>query len=72
LRAKEREIVNLVVSQVNGCRYCQSAHTTLGKMHGLTEDQILEIRGGEASFNPKFDALAKISKRSNNFKRSSK
>lgn len=62
LRAKEREIVNLVVSQVNGCRYCQSAHTALGKMHGLTEAQILEIRGGEASFNPKFDALAKLVK----------
>ncbi len=62
LRAKEREIVNLVVSQVNGCRYCQSAHTALGKMHGLTEAQILEIRGGEASFNPKFDALAKFVK----------
>jgi alkylhydroperoxidase family enzyme len=26
LKAKEREVINLVVSQVNGCRYCQSAH----------------------------------------------
>ena len=60
LRAKEREIVNLVTSQINGCRYCQSAHTALGQMAGFTEDQILEIRGGSASFNPKFDALAKL------------
>ena len=60
LRAKEREIVNLVTSQINGCRYCQSAHTVLGKMNGFTEEQILEIRGGSASFDSKLDALAKF------------
>lgn len=31
LKAKEREVINLVTSQINGCRYCQSAHTVLGK-----------------------------------------
>ena len=61
LKAKEREIINLVVSQHNGCRYCQSAHTVLGKMNGFTEDQILEIRGGRASFDAKLDALAQFS-----------
>ncbi len=60
LKTKEREIVNLVVSQFNGCRYCQSAHTVLGKMNGFTEDQILEIRGGSASFDSKLDALARF------------
>ncbi|WP_312900148.1 carboxymuconolactone decarboxylase family protein [Chryseobacterium taichungense] len=24
-------MINLVTSQINGCRYCQSAHTVLGK-----------------------------------------
>ena len=62
LRAKEREVINLVVSQVNGCRYCQSAHTVLGKMNGFTDDQILEIRRGSASFDPKLDALVKFAK----------
>ncbi|GAB2479429.1 carboxymuconolactone decarboxylase family protein [Algoriphagus taiwanensis] len=62
LKAKEREVINLVVSQVNGCRYCQSAHTVLGKMNGFTEDQILEIRGGSASFDAKLDALARFTK----------
>jgi uncharacterized peroxidase-related enzyme len=62
LQAKEREIINLVVSQINGCRYCQSAHTALGKMNGFTEDQILELRGGSASFNPKFNALVNFAK----------
>jgi len=60
LRAKEREIINLVVSQFNGCRYCQSAHTVLGQMNGFTEDQILEIRKGRATFDDKLDALAKF------------
>ncbi|MFK7756681.1 MAG: carboxymuconolactone decarboxylase family protein [Flavobacteriales bacterium] len=60
LKAKEREIINLVTSQINGCEYCQSAHTALGKMNGFTEDQILELRGGSASFDSKFDALVKF------------
>ena len=62
LKAKEREVINLVVSQVNGCRYCQSAHTALGKMNGFTDEQILELRTGAASFDPKLDALAKFVK----------
>ncbi len=62
LKAKEREVINLVVSQVNDCRYCQSAHTALGKMNGFTEEQILEIRSGAASFDAKLDALAKFVK----------
>ena len=60
LRAKEREVINLVVSQVNDCRYCQSAHTALGKMNGFSDEQILELRAGSASFDAKLDALAKF------------
>ncbi len=60
LKAKEREVINLVVSQYNGCRYCQSAHTVLGGMNGFTPEQILEIRGGTASFDTKLDALARF------------
>jgi len=60
LSKKEREVVNLVVSQYNGCRYCQSAHTVLGGLNGFTEDQILEIRQGTASFDNKLNALAQF------------
>ena len=60
LKAKEKEVVNLVTSQINGCRYCQSAHTALGKMNGFTDEQIIEIRGGSASFDEKLDALVKF------------
>ncbi|MEI6411190.1 MAG: carboxymuconolactone decarboxylase family protein [Bacteroidota bacterium] len=60
LSKKEKEVVNLVVSQENECRYCQSAHTAIGKMNGFTDTQILEIRGGTAAFDAKLDALAKF------------
>jgi uncharacterized peroxidase-related enzyme len=60
LRAKEREVVNLVTSQINGCRYCQSAHTVLGKMNGFSEEQIIELRKGTASFDSKIDALVRF------------
>ncbi|TWO33891.1 carboxymuconolactone decarboxylase family protein [Seonamhaeicola sediminis] len=62
LSAKEREVVNLAVSEVNNCLYCLSAHTAIGKMNGFTDEQILELRAGEASFNNKLDALARLAK----------
>jgi uncharacterized peroxidase-related enzyme len=59
LNAKQREVINLVVSQVNDCEYCLAAHTAVGKMVGFTDAQILEIRSGSATFDPKLDALAR-------------
>ncbi|WP_407524365.1 carboxymuconolactone decarboxylase family protein [Lacibacter sp. MH-610] len=58
LTAKEREIINLVVSQVNDCKYCVPAHTAISKMHGFTDDEILQIRRAQISFNEKYAALA--------------
>ena len=57
---KAREVVNLVVSQVNACEYCLAAHTAIGGMVGFTPEQIAEIRRGRASFDPKLDALARL------------
>lgn len=62
LSKKEREVINLVVSQVNDCRYCQAAHTAIGKMNGFTDEQILDIRNAEVTFDPKFAALAQFVK----------
>lgn len=62
LNNKEKEVVNLVVSQINGCTYCLAAHTAIGKMNGFSDEEVLEIRKGKAAFNPKFDALAKLTK----------
>ncbi len=62
LNNKEKEVINLAVSQVNGCTYCQAAHTAIGKMNGFSEEQTIELRQGRAPFNEKLDALAKLAK----------
>lgn len=62
LNNKEKEVINLIVSQVNGCKYCQAAHTQLGKMNGFSEEQTIELRKGHASFDKKTDALVKLAK----------
>jgi len=62
ISGKAREVVNLVVSQVNSCEYCLAAHTAVGGMVGFTPAQILEIRGARASWDGKLDALAQLVK----------
>ena len=60
LSGKEREVINLVVSQVNACAYCLAAHTMMGKMVGFSDAQVIELRRGHAPFDAKLDALAKL------------
>ena len=62
LSTKQKEVVNLAVSQVNNCAYCLAAHTAIGKMNGFSDEQILELRAGHASFDKKHDALASLAK----------
>jgi AhpD family alkylhydroperoxidase len=62
LTGKEKEIANLIVSQVNTCEYCLSAHTKFAKMNGFSDEQVLEIRRGQVSFDSKYDALVKLAK----------
>ena len=47
LNTKLRQEIALAVGQKNGCEYCVSAHTTLGKFAGLTDQQILNSREGQ-------------------------
>lgn len=62
LKAKEKEAINLAVSQVNECAYCLAAHTAIGKMNGFNDNQILELRQGTASFDSKLNALARFAR----------
>lgn len=62
LRGKEKEIVNLVVSEFNQCHYCISAHTVLGKQNGFTDEEVVEIRKGTAGFDSKLNSLAKLTR----------
>lgn len=60
LNSQEKEVVNLVVSQINGCTYCQAAHTAMGQKVGFTKDQTIAIRKGEVDFDAKLSALAQL------------
>ena len=58
---KEVETIALAVAQVNECNYCLAAHTTVGKMQGLSEDETLEIRTGDIK-DEKLKALSDLAK----------
>lgn len=45
----EREAINLVVSQVNECRYCLAAHSFVAGKLGIPAEEIKKFRQGSAS-----------------------
>ena len=62
LSAKNREQIALAVGQANRCEYCLAAHSAIGKMVGLTPDQILDSRRGTA-IDPKSDAVIRFARK---------
>lgn len=62
LNIKEKEVINLIVSGINNCHYCTSAHTAIAKLNGFTDEQILEIRHGAVGFDAKLDVVAQLTK----------
>ena len=46
---KLREQIALTVGEVNGCHYCVSAHSALGRMAGLSDDDLVDARRGNAT-----------------------
>ena len=61
LSAKSREQIALAVAQANACDYCLAAHSAIGKMIGLSVDQILDSRRG-SSVDPKTDAIIQFAR----------
>ena len=59
LPAKAREQIALAVAQANECDYCLAAHSAIGRMAGLTADQIRDSRLG-TSVDPRTDALIRF------------
>jgi AhpD family alkylhydroperoxidase len=47
LTKREIELVNLRVSELNGCGYCLAAHSAMGKMAGLSPDEVEQARRGQ-------------------------
>ena len=61
LNARLREQIALVSAEINGCGYCASAHTAIGKMVGLGENAILAARQGHST-DAKTDAALKFAR----------
>jgi len=59
LPAKTREQIALVTGQQNGCDYCLAAHSAIGKLVGLSAEQIQAARKGHAA-DPGIDALLRF------------
>lgn len=58
---KEKEAINLVVSQVNSCDYCLAAHTMLATMKGYSKEDTFNFRRGNAA-DAKLDTAVKLAK----------
>jgi uncharacterized peroxidase-related enzyme len=61
LDQKLREQIMLAVSQANQCDYCLAAHTTISKVAGIPDQEILLARKAEAK-DPKTQAILKFAK----------
>ena len=61
LPADIREQLALAIGQMNGCEYCVSAHTLLGKGAGLAPEQIISARHGNAR-DPKAKAALTLAR----------
>ena len=60
LTYREREVVNLIVSQVNQCPYCLSFHSTVAARIGFSNEQILDIRANDIQFDKKLKSIAAL------------
>ncbi|ADV84491.1 carboxymuconolactone decarboxylase family protein [Terriglobus saanensis] len=61
LDAKTREKLALLTAQENACDYCLSAHTAIGKLVGLKDEEIVASRHGDGN-NPKTTAALAFAK----------
>jgi uncharacterized peroxidase-related enzyme len=61
LNSRLREQIALITAEINGCGYCASAHTAIGKMVGLDEAAISAARNGNAE-DSKSDAALKFAR----------
>jgi uncharacterized peroxidase-related enzyme len=59
LPARLREQIALAVAESNGCDYCLSAHTALGRLAGLKDEELARSREAAAS-EPRADAALKF------------
>lgn len=57
LSAQEQQLVLLTVSVLNGCSYCRTAHTALGKMADMNSETLQAIIAFKPLGDPRLEAL---------------
>ena len=60
--ARTREAIALAVAVVDGCSYCEAAHTGGGKAAGLADDEMVAIRRDAVEFDPRLAALLAVAR----------
>jgi uncharacterized peroxidase-related enzyme len=60
LPAQTRERIALAIAEINGCTYCLSAHTYLGKNLAKLDDAEIAANRSGASNDPKADAAVRF------------
>lgn len=60
LPAATRERIALAIAEINGCEYCLSAHTYLGKNVAKLDDAEITANRNGASNDPKADAAVRF------------
>jgi uncharacterized peroxidase-related enzyme len=61
LSPQEQQLVLLTVSTLNGCSYCKTAHTALGKMADMSTDMLKSIISLKRLKDPRLEALRTFS-----------
>lgn len=62
LSPRIREQIALVVAEANKCEYCLSAHSVIGKGAGLSDEEMMAARKGEA-MDPKAEAIIQFARK---------
>lgn len=62
LTTRDRDLIDLHISELNGCAYCLSAHTLLARANKLSDAEILRIRDGQGG-TPRDVAILALARR---------
>jgi len=57
LNPQLRERIAIAVASKNGCNYCLSAHTAVGQMVGLSQEELTAARSGQSAGEKESTAL---------------
>ena len=63
LTPKEQQAIILAVSTYNDCHYCKASHAKVGRMAGLTQEEIDTITAGDLPNTPRLRRLITASRR---------